>query len=597
MKQELRNLIMLFIFLLSSSMTIGQTKIVVLSDPHVMAPELLVNEGSAWTDFLSADRKLVDYSQTLFDLMISKIKDDIQPDMVLITGDLTKDGEALSHQYVADKLEELTDVGIKALVIPGNHDWGTSNAKYYNGASTSDAATLIKSQLATLYADYGLGSSDREETTLTYACEPIAGLVVIGIDSGADGQLSSTTLNWVCNKAKAAYNDGKQVIAMMHHPLIPHFTGADSFVEAVSIANYENVRNALADAGVRVIFTGHFHTSDIAKDFNLDLSKTIYDVNTGSLISYPCDYRVATLSADMKTMNITTSSISEITSGDGFATIAKTRLAASVSALVTSKGEPFASMSAQLAGMFIYHAEGDEHSSPEAQAFLTTYGSTLPIAIQPLAYSVLDDYSNYGDVNRQDRTADRNLNITLPTLTESITLAADGWSTYCSEQAIDLSKTAGVTGYIVSAIGASSVSLETVTKVPANTGFIINGTGSQAYTLHATLSATDDVTANKLSGTLVATSAPANSFALSTQSGVTGFYPITTGLSIPAHKAYLVTSTDARILMMDGVPTAIDAPTSAFSYQPSAFYTLQGVQVSRPTKGVYINNGRLVIIK
>ena len=68
-------------------------KIVVLSDPHVMASGLLVSEGTAWTSYLEGQRKMVDYSKPLFDEMIEKIKGD-KPDLVLITGDLTKAAEA-----------------------------------------------------------------------------------------------------------------------------------------------------------------------------------------------------------------------------------------------------------------------------------------------------------------------------------------------------------------------------------------------------------------------------------------------------------------------------------------------------------------------
>lgn len=291
----------------------NNVKIVVLSDPHVMAPELLVSEGDAWTDYLSGQRKMVDYSQPLFDEMVAKIKDEIKPDLVLITGDLTKDGEQLSHTYVISKLDELREAGIQTLVIPGNHDRGVNeDAVAYDGASTTPADVATDDWFATQYANYGYGnSSGRESTSLTYACEPIEGLVVIGIDSGLDGSLSSATLEWIVGKTLAAKESGKKVIAMMHHPLIPHFTGVENFVEWAVVKNYETVRNTLADAGIRVVFTGHFHTSDIAMDKNADLSREIYDVTTGSLISYPCDYREVTLSNDLSELSITTGHMTE----------------------------------------------------------------------------------------------------------------------------------------------------------------------------------------------------------------------------------------------------------------------------------------------
>ena len=115
-------LLVLPLLVSAGQMDMPKTKrIVVFSDPHVMAPELLVSEGEAWTNYLSGQQKMVDYSQALFDEMVAKIKDEIKPDLVLITGDLTKDGEQLSHKYVVNKLDELYAVGIPTLVIPGNH--------------------------------------------------------------------------------------------------------------------------------------------------------------------------------------------------------------------------------------------------------------------------------------------------------------------------------------------------------------------------------------------------------------------------------------------------------------------------------------------
>ncbi len=112
---------------------LAQTKIVVMTDMHVMAPELLVNDGTAWHDYVASDRKLIDYSSQLFDLMIERIKTEIRPEWVFITGDLTKDGELLSHQYVSSKLNELLQAGIHTLIVPGNHDYGTGQALYYDG--------------------------------------------------------------------------------------------------------------------------------------------------------------------------------------------------------------------------------------------------------------------------------------------------------------------------------------------------------------------------------------------------------------------------------------------------------------------------------
>ncbi len=579
-------------------------KVVVLSDPHVMAPGLLVNEGTAWTTYLNGQRKMVDYSKLLFDDMITRIKENIKPELVLITGDLTKDGEQVSHEYVTSKLDELRAIGIKTLVIPGNHDRGSnSDAVYYDGESTTAATVATNEWFATQYANYGYGvSSEREGTTLTYACEPITGLVVIGIDSGTDGNVSETTLDWVVEKATAARASGKKVIAMMHHPLMPHFAGVDNFVSTAVVGNYKTVRNTLADAGIRVVFTGHFHTSDIAKDWNADKSREIYDVNTGSLISYPCDYREVTMSADLSEMSIMTGHSTAIASET-----AKERLKSAMQTKIASKGTAYSMIASTAAQAFIIHAEGNETENASAATTLSTLvnaadlgkyviGEAKAQELKDMATSMLQDKSQYG-TERENVTNDLMLSIELP---EAIKLASDGYSTYCSENRLDISRTTGVTAYIVNNVTETTVELQEVSVIPAETGFILKGTGSAWYDLYKTESAADDVSGNQLHGTLTATAAPANSYALSTKKGVTGFYPVSTGLTIPAHKAYLTVTGNnnlARALVIDGETTGIMNADSHVDAIPSEYYSIHGIKVARPTKGIYISNGKKVVIK
>ena len=375
----------------SQTTAIDRKKMVVLADPHVMAPELLVNKGTAWDTYLEGQRKLEDYSQRLFDDMIERIKQDIRPGLVLIPGDLTKDGEQVSHQYVTGKLDELRAMGIRTLVIPGNHDRGAnSNAVYYDGANTTPAAVATKEWFAAQYENYGYGtSSERESTTLTYACEPLKGLVVIGIDSGTDGIVSGTTLNWVVKKATAARESGKKVIAMMHHPLIPHFTGVDNFVATSVVVNYETVRNALADAGIRVV------------------------------------YREVTLSADLSEISITTGHSTAIA-----AETAKERLRIAaenqIAKKIAKKGMFYTMISLAAANAFIYHAEGNEADNEEATNTLSSMMATAEVAknvlgeakaqkLLDMANSMLQDKSQYG-TDREDQTNDLTLTIKLADL-------------------------------------------------------------------------------------------------------------------------------------------------------------------------------------
>ena len=113
-------------------------KIAVISDLHVMAPQLVVNDGTAFQKYLNQDRKMLHESPEILDTLINGILK-LKPDLTLVTGDLTKDGELASHQLVAEKLQGLVDAGIQVLVVPGNHDINNPDAKTYDGDDTEPA--------------------------------------------------------------------------------------------------------------------------------------------------------------------------------------------------------------------------------------------------------------------------------------------------------------------------------------------------------------------------------------------------------------------------------------------------------------------------
>ena len=584
--------------------TLGQTKIAVISDAHVISEELAEN-GAAWETTVSGSRKLLDYSKEVFDVLMAKFASE-KPDILLISGDLTEDGGLKSHNYVVGELAKLEAAGVKVYVVPGNHDIGTS---------------LSESSFAEKYHAFGYDEGyEKDANSLSYACEPVPGLVLIGIDSHS-GALTGGTLNWVCTQAEKAREAGKQVIAMMHHPLFPHISGAEIFVESYAISDFETVRNRLADAGIRVILTGHFHVTDNAKDWNADKTAEIYDLNTGSTVSYPCDYRMLTLTlaGDNPSLRVKREKVTEVPSNADFQTLAENRLRASVenkakseiSKKISSSTNPLAKFVseevqnklAQLAGsVFIVHAEGDEDQSEEATNLKNELG-VLASVVSMLGFGdfnamlngVVENTSNYG-TDRAFQCADDDLTISLPDLRETVTLAADGWASFSSARDLTLPED-GLKGYIVTAVSSTSATLQEVMQIPANTGVLLQGTGEVTYHLENAEDVPVIQDANLLQPALEETAAPANAFVLASKNGTTGFYPVQQGVKIPAQKAYLIASgTSARMLSIsNNNATGITHLSEATA--PAAVYTLQGVRIVHPQKGVYIKNGKLYIAK
>lgn len=300
----------------------GPKDVLVMSDIHVMSPELLIKEGSAFDKYLASDRKLLAESKDIYYTMIDTILAR-KPELVLIPGDLTKDGEKLSHQLVAEQLQRLKKAGIQTLVVPGNHDVNNPHAYVFDGDQTRYAETVSDEEFAEIYSDFGYGSkAQRDPQSLSYAIEALKDVVVIGIDAckydentfvsqGAEkdvcvtsGRIKPETLEWIEKQAQQARDNGKLVLALMHHNLVEHFNGQASIASPYVVDDAAKVRETLMNAGVHTVFTGHFHIQDIAKDYNETKTDSIYDISTGSTVTYPCPFRLVRLNDDNTVMDL-----------------------------------------------------------------------------------------------------------------------------------------------------------------------------------------------------------------------------------------------------------------------------------------------------
>ena len=376
-----------------------------------MGPELLVNEGSAWDNYVNSSHKLEDYSVGLFQNMIDSILLQM-PDIVMLPGDISKDGEKLSHEYIIQELSRLTNAGIKVFVVPGNHDIGNiENAQYFDGSKRYKAENITAEQFAEMYASFGYEGSVRDENSLSYAAEPVDGLVIIGIDSHSR-KIGKKTLDWICEQASNAREQDKQIIAMMHHPIMEHFNGQTEMKSDAIIKDDENVRSRFMEAGIHTVFTGHFHTTDVAMAYNENHTDSIFDITTGSMISYPMHHRWVTLSENLSRMEINTFVTDSIEGHPEIVDVAKKRIEKNINAKLESKGVSF--MSSVACQATFLHCEGNEDEA-DGVSLIDSIPS-IAFIFYPEAWdimnSLLDDVTFYGNEN-QNRTHDLKLDIKL----------------------------------------------------------------------------------------------------------------------------------------------------------------------------------------
>ena len=310
-------------------------KIAIISDLHVMAPELLVNEGTAFEQYLNRDRKMLRESLEILDTLVSDIQE-LKPNIVLVTGDLTKDGERVSHQLVAGRLQRLVDAGIQVFVVPGNHDINNPDARIYDGDNSSPTDTITRSEFAEIYKNMGYdGQSRRDPDTLSYCRDVTDGLTILAIDACMDrlntfvsrgdardhcktsGNLEVSSQQWLVEQAAAATSADKRVIAMMHHHLVPHFHMEDTLAAPYMVDGAGQLCQRLVAAGVHVIFTGHLHISDIGQtSVNQD---QMVEIATAAAVGYPCQWRVATCNTATGKMQLRTVTLHSLPSDPDFA--------------------------------------------------------------------------------------------------------------------------------------------------------------------------------------------------------------------------------------------------------------------------------------
>lgn len=291
-------------------MSFAQKRVMVIADPHVV-PQSIIDKEPDFDAKLQKQRKMLDLSEPIWHALLDTALKH-KPDLVLIPGDLTRDGEAVSHDTVSAGIHRLEAAGIRTLVIPGNHDLPGENWEtLYSG--TFDAAI----------------NSVKDAGSHSFVAEPFDGITVIGID-GSDGnasigKLSAATQQWILDQADAAVAKGNLIITMAHWQILEHFDQVGTLEAASRFNNADALRNKLMHHGVNLVLTGHFHVNGITifRDTTGVTNDSLVEITTGSPITFPCPYRWMTISEDRKSIAITTDYIKSLGVHDDFTTYSR----------------------------------------------------------------------------------------------------------------------------------------------------------------------------------------------------------------------------------------------------------------------------------
>ena len=195
--------------------------------------------------------------------------------------------------------------------------------------------------------------------------------------------------------------------------------------------------------------------------------------------------------------------------------------------------------------------------------------------------------------------------------TKSTTIGSHGMSSFSCDKALDFSSVSGLKAYVASRVTDGQVVLASVDQVPAKTGLILKGTASSSYTIPV-IPLAPSVGTNFMVQTVTETGVAASTegaynymWAYTDSKGL-GFYNVASGTTSAAGKAYL-SSTMALDNKSAGARSFIFADEEngttgieVISHKPlteNQYYDLQGRRVVQPTKGLYVVNGKKVVVK
>ena len=291
-------------------------RIAVMSDDHYLSPSM-IRDTEDYKTALNSDRKMFAESDAILRTLLDAVRQD-KPDVLLLSGDLTKDGEQECHKALAKQLKQLQKEvpGMKVYVINGNHDIRNSDALNFN-TPDGKAVPATRTHPKDFKQIYDFVYSDptviatytppagKEAGGLSYVARPADGFTLVVIDTGryssdntstgkdeheTSGAISSDLEQWVIAQIQAAKARGDVVLGMQHHGLVAHFDVEPTILPMYLVNNYDRLAQEYADAGMSVMFTGHMHAVDIAAK-TTDAGNTIYDIETGSGLTYPSPLR------------------------------------------------------------------------------------------------------------------------------------------------------------------------------------------------------------------------------------------------------------------------------------------------------------------
>lgn len=284
--------------------------ITVLTDTHYYC-EKNGTSGKAYDTANSRSQKLLAGSKDVLESAFNQIKNDSESNIVLISGDVTNNGELNAHAEFIEMLRDLKKCGKKVYVITATHDFRDGGfTEAYDGDNKTQTPTASRDMLFDMYREFGPDEAlSVHRDSMSYVVQLCDGYRLFALNddrnlSGKSG-FSDECFEWITKEAKKAKAENQFIIAMTHHPLIAPCPIYEIIGKGDMLGDYDKRLPQLADLGIQFMFTGHTHIQNTSA-YQSEKGNVIYDICGASPIGYPGTMRKVTFEPDKNIVDVST---------------------------------------------------------------------------------------------------------------------------------------------------------------------------------------------------------------------------------------------------------------------------------------------------
>lgn len=251
-----------------------KTSFWVISDTHLIA-DSLHDDGQAFSQMQKTSQgKDLYYQETALSAFV-RMAEEKKPAAIIVTGDVTFNGERVSAERFAEIFKPLTKT--KLLVLPGNHDIYDGWAREFHGKKQYYAGQISPRMWRNIFRTSYETAVSVDNSSLAYSVQLNPDYLLILADSNDYGKEESSTApatagflgkeqrKWIKEQLQYASQNNLRVIFCMHHNLYAHNPAVN---KGYVVDDYRELRKLLAQYNVKLFFSGHIHAQNIMSPQN-----------------------------------------------------------------------------------------------------------------------------------------------------------------------------------------------------------------------------------------------------------------------------------------------------------------------------------------